>query len=680
MELAFISITSYASAALINSVLLLLLLTSWRGRLQGGLLAIAVLLTVISNVANIFPAYSDALRTSDVFALESLKQAAWALFFARLITIRDNTSTQTLWRLSIAAIIVFFGLSTGLIFFNQDHTLGTGHLLPLAPLIIGSTFLIWQIEQVYRNSNASDRWAIKYLCLGVGGAITFDIILFIDGLLFNQINSAIWAARGFIQAIAAPLIAISATRNPTWDVKVFVSRSVVFFSGSLVAIGSYLLLVALAGYFLKIFGGNWGETLQITLIFAAALTLAIILNSVHLRGQAKQFIARHFYRNKYEYRDEWLHLTQRLSDPAISSPQQEALSAIRDLLSSPRGALWSPNSAGHWRQTCRWEWPNDNTTFQLNDEAIKQLQQQDKLLDLSASEITFLPSALSQGQQPWLLIPLTNQGNIEAIIQLGKSPSQSIQLDWEDNALVSAASYQVAAYLAFHRTIDRLAEARQFEAYNRLSAFLVHDLKNVVAQLQLVVQNAGKHADNPVFIEDAFATVNNAVEKMNNMLHQLRHRHTSQISTTNMAIDIAQLLLDVVSQRSGHFPVPTIEIDTAKPLTTLGNHEQMLNVLLHIVANAQEATDNNGHITIRGTATSSTCRLEIEDSGCGISDDFIKTQLFRPFKTTKGNAGMGIGVYESKEYIESLGGSIEVTSQVGEGTLFKITLPLSSTP
>ncbi|MBL4621268.1 MAG: PEP-CTERM system histidine kinase PrsK, partial [Immundisolibacteraceae bacterium] len=452
---------------------------------------------------------------------------------------------------------------------------------------------------------------------------------------------------------------------------------------SLIAIGTYLLLVAIAGYFLKFFGGNWAETLQTTLIFSAVLALLIIISSVQLRGQAKQFIARHFYRNKYEYRDEWLQLTQRLADPAISSPQQEALSAIRDLLNSPRGALWSTGSDGYWRQACRQEWPATDTTFQLNDEALEQLERQANIIDLSLTKgpanLTFLPPVLCQGQQPWLLIPLISHGNLEALIQLGKSPSQTTQLDWENHALVSAAAFQVAAYLAFHRAINHLAEARQFEAYNRLSAFLIHDLKNVVAQLQLVVQNADKHADNPAFISDAFATVSNAVEKMNTMLHQLRHRHTAQIAVSNSDTNVAKLLQDVVSQRSAYLPIPKIDIPET-PIIVLCNQEKMLNVLLHIVANAQEATDNDGQITIRGATDHSNCRLEIEDSGCGISDEFIKTQLFRPFNTTKGNAGMGIGVYESKEYIHSLGGSIEVTSQVGKGTLFKIILPLGKNP
>ena len=686
MDLAFISTTSYAIAALINSLLLALLFASWRGRLQGGLLIAAVTLTVASNAGNAFHAYSSALGITSVFILETARQGAWALFLIRLVTIRVDTShhrANLLQRISVPATIIFYIFTTGLILSGAERSLPSGQFPPLTPLLIGAIFIIWLIEQLFRNSSPSERWAIKYLCIGVGGAVVFDTVLFIDALLFNQINPGTWAARGFVQALAAPLIAISATRNPHWEVKVFVSRSIVFFSGSLMIVGVYLLLIALAGYFLKAFGGDWGETLQATLIFAALLGLIVIMSSVQLRGQVKQFIARHFYRNKYEYRDEWLQLTQRLSDPSVSSPQQIALSAMRDLLDSPRGALWSPDNNGRWQQTCRWEWPRNDKVLTLGGGEIEQLQNQAKIIDLTPSgdqaNRVFLPPALSEGQQPWLLIPLNSHGKLEGLIQLGESHSQSHQLDWEDIALVTAASHQVAAYLAFHSATNALTEARQFEAYNRLSAYLVHDLKNVVAQLQLVVQNSHKHANNPEFITDAFKTVGNAVEKMNAMLYQLRHRHASQTNETKNNTDIGALLAEVISLRNTSKPQPQLMIDAGVTLTVRCNHERMLNVILHLVQNAQEATDNNGKITIKGSLSGPDCLLEIEDTGCGITEEFIRTGLFQPFRTTKGNAGMGIGVHESKEYIESLGGSITVTSKVGTGTKFTITLPMPST-
>jgi GAF domain-containing protein len=175
---------------------------------------------------------------------------------------------------------------------------------------------------------------------------------------------------------------------------------------------------------------------------------------------------------------------------------------MRELLESPGGALWATDSNGTWRQTSCYEWPIDKQPIQLNQQAIETLQQDGKIINLTGLSDTAnseWPPALLNGKQPWLLIPLNSHGKLQAIIQIGQSHSLPTQLDWEDVALVTAASHQVGAYLAFHQATDALAQARQFEDYNRLSAFLVHDLKNVVGQLQLLVQNSRQHAPSVVF-------------------------------------------------------------------------------------------------------------------------------------------------------------------------------------
>lgn len=684
MDLAVITTVSYASAAFINSLLLLLLLSSWRGRLQGGLLLVAVLLTIISTSAGAWHAYTGYLTLPSILAVDNLRQGAWALFILRLLQSRAAVANDPgrflPWAMPLASS-AFIAVSA-LLFWQAGQWLPeTPAPLP-GPLLVGAIFLIWLIEQLFRNSSAPDRWAIKHLCIGVGGVVVFDAILFIDALLFNQINPQTWAARGFVQAIATPLIAISATRNPSWEVKVFVSRGVVFFTGSLMVTGGYLMMVAAAGYFLKVFGGDWGDTLLATLLFTALLGLIVLLSSAQLRGLMKQFITRNFYRNKYEYRDEWLKLTKRLAATDIASPEEAALTAVCDLLGSPGGAVWSMDNNGHWRQTCHYEWPADESVLELDNELTEQLLREGNIIDLTRLATSdrgtgSWPAPLTQGKQPWLLMPLNSHDKLQAIFQISQSHSLPTQLDWEDIALVTAAGHQVASYLAFHRAIEALTQARQFEAYNRLSAFLIHDLKNVVAQLKLVVQNSQKHGDNPEFVADAFSTVDNAAGKMSAMLLQLKHRHVAAETAQPSLTDMGKLLEEVVAQTRVRKPSPILHRDQTMELLVRCNPDRMLNVLLHLVQNAQEATDSSGQINLTITAEREKCRLTIADSGCGMSAAFISNGLFRPFKTTKGNAGMGIGVYESKEYIEAIGGRIDVTSEVGTGTQFFITLPLA---
>ena len=100
--------------------------------------------------------------------------------------------------------------------------------------------------------------------------------------------------------------------------------------------------------------------------------------------------------------------------------------------------------------------------------------------------------------------------------------------------------------------------------------------------------------------------------------------------------------------------------------------------MVHLIKNAQEATPKEGQIDVRVKHKQGMAVIEIEDTGCGMDDEFINNRLFRPFETTKGNAGMGIGVYETREYIRSLNGNMAVESDLGSGTKFTLTVPLET--
>jgi putative PEP-CTERM system histidine kinase len=114
------------------------------------------------------------------------------------------------------------------------------------------------VEQVYRSTRPEDRWAIKFLCLGLGGLFVYDFYLYANAALFNAMDAQVWAARGYVAALVTPLIAVSAARNPEWAAPVGLSRSMAFHTASLLGAGIYLLLMAGAGYYLRLFGGEWG--------------------------------------------------------------------------------------------------------------------------------------------------------------------------------------------------------------------------------------------------------------------------------------------------------------------------------------------------------------------------------------------------------------------------------------
>ena len=96
---------------------------------------------------------------------------------------------------------------------------------------------------------------------------------------------------------------------------------------------------------------------------------------------------------------------------------------------------------------------------------------------------------------------------------------------------------------------------------------------------------------------------------------------------------------------------------------------------MHLIQNAIEATPKDGQVLVRLSRQESNAIVEVKDTGHGMSEEFIRERLFKPFDSTKA-AGMGIGVFEIREYVRELEGHLEVTSQPSNGTTFRVILPL----
>jgi putative PEP-CTERM system histidine kinase len=279
----------------------------------------------------------------------------------------------------------------------------------------------------------------------------------------------------------------------------------------------------------------------------------------------------------------------------------------------------------------------------------------------------------SKEKQIWLIIPLFRENDVEAFVILTRAKVFR-RLNWEDHDLLKTVGMQLANALALSRASDALAKSRQFEAYNRFSAYLVHDLKNLVAQISLIVRNAEVHKQNPEFIDDAIETLENVVHKIDSILGQLKKGNIK--TESKMLINLCDIIKDVFIQQAAN--KPTLQILTNEnAILILGDKEKMTAVLGHLVQNAQDATPDNGFVKLELSKDAKHAIIKIMDNGSGMDNKFISERLFKPFDTTKGNAGMGIGVYEARDYILKHEGQIFVDSEVGQGTLFTIELPLA---
>ena len=671
----------YGLVSGLYAVLVILLLTSWRGRTIGGYLIAACLVSVVWSGLLAHQTASGSLNPLLLFVVEVLRTGVWITFIARLLAEIGvgrliRVLAHSVWPLVLAA-----GLYVWVAYRYLGGNGDLGVVLIPGGLAIALTGLVL-IEQLYRNSAPESQWSLKLLVLGLGGMFAYDLFLYSQALLFNAIDTTTWLARGPVNLFFVPLIAVAARRNPTWDLRIFVSRQVIFYSTTLVAVGLYLLLMSAGGYLIIRYGGSWGDVVRVVFFAGAGVVLVTLLFSNTLRARAKVFFSKHFYHNKYDYRDEWLRLVSTLSKFQDSSTRQVVIEAMAQIIESPSGLLWVLDAQDKsYRHAASYKSDEQVPDIAMDDEVVAFIMKDGWLIDLeeySREPDRYkglqLPEWLDRMRLAWLIVPLMTGQQLFGLVLLYKAPGPP-RLNYEDRDLLKTVGSHIAVHLAQEQSDSLLAEVQQFETYNRLTAFLMHDLNNLIAQQSLIVSNAEKHKRNPEFVDDAIQTIANSVERMKGVMAQLKR---GEAESRAKSTDVNFLVAAAVDRCAGKKPVPNLQMDASGVELTV-NAEEFTMVITHLLRNAQDATPPGGNIDVVLEANDNRLLIMIEDTGCGMSAQFVRDRLFRPFDSTKGVQGMGIGAYQAREFARKLGGELKVFSEVGKGTRVTMSLQVSKT-
>ncbi len=669
-----IGTSGYFLASCAYAVFILLLLAARNKTLAGGLVLLAAFLVFSSSLTAALQSKQE-FSLLIVMAIETFKVAVWSILI--ICTQANITTVKEL--ISHPKVKQYFQIFSGL----SVLCWGAALFLPDSVKFLFSLFLLlnlWLLvllEQLYRNADVKVKWAIWSLIIALGMATVFDFVLFAQAAMVNQLDFSYWYARGFIAAIGMPLILVSTRRIKDWSVDVFVSREVVFYSSMLLISGVYLLLLAIAGYVINYFGGAWGDVISIAFIILGGSVLAALLITERLRREVKVFITKHFFANKYDYRVEWLKSIEQLEIGENNDCYHTATHIMCSSLNIHQGALIKKITPTQYQ-------PLYQQNFQLEQNELHFLVAVDQFCQQHGWIIDIRELAMVEESYPGLVLDARacEQKNIDIIIPIfmNKSvygffllalPEEQGVLNWEDRDLLFSISKQLSNYLSLNEANESLAESKQFDAFNRMSAFLVHDLKNIQAQLALINSNAKRHRDNPAFIDDVFETIDSATGRLDKVLTQLRNKQV--VESTKKSTDVQTLIERVVEQRNIQLPKISVQLVIDSMISI--DEETFFSVLNHLLQNAQEATTASGWVKINAEIISNNLHIAIVDNGCGMTMDFIKNRLFKPFDTTKGNAGMGIGVYEAKQFVESIGGTMQVTSFENEGSIFTLIIP-----
>jgi len=643
----------------------------------------AVLCTAVWGAIGLADLYSTKVVTSHLaLAVDQLRYGAWSgvlLLLVRPMAGQLGASRARLWAALPALLLVLGLLANALLGIEGMAMAGVAHVL-LVSQLFWPVFGLLLVEQVLRNQVDQKRWAAKPLCLGLGGLFIYDVYLFSQAVMFGGFDGDALAARSLVHAVVMPLLLMASSRSERWLSRVQVSKTAAFYSASLLLIGAYLLFIAAVGYYVRFFGGTWGGALQVALLFAALVLLTVLAASGSLRARLRVFLGKNFFSYRYDYRLEWLRFTAMLS--TRSSPQEVGALVVRglaDMVECSAGAMWFKALGDHaFVQSAGINLPELAAEEPTDSPFARLMAEREWIIDLRATrtgasmadEAALLPRWLDDLPDAWLVVPLLVADEMLGFVVLAR-PRTQVVLDWEVRDLLKTAARQAAGFLAQMHATEALLEARKFDAFNRMSAFVVHDLKNIITQLSLMMKNAERHRDNPEFQQDMLLTVESSLDKMRQMMLQLREgdKPAGVASGVELA-PILQRIETAATQRGRR-----LELQIEDKVATRGHAQRLERVIGHLVQNALDATPGSGRVWARLAQSSGRALLEVGDTGVGMSADFVQHRLFRPFNSTK-SSGMGIGSYESFQYIKELGGSIEVKSELGQGTVVTLLMPL----
>ncbi|HRD33062.1 MAG TPA: PEP-CTERM system histidine kinase PrsK [Rhodocyclaceae bacterium] len=674
-----IAFWGYLLASLAYVLFGLYLGLGWRGGRPGGALILA---TAASAV------------WAAVCALQALVSSAWIEHLARLLDILRSTTwfgfvlvlLEPLYRERVRSFLWFGVVVVAVALFAvifDALPVYSGHSpasIVLGSFLAMSVYGLVLVEQLYRGLPIGSRWGLKPLCLALAAGYIFELYFFADGFLFVRADPDVWAVRGIVFATVIPLIAISAARSPSWTLRIAVSREVIFHSTALAISGLYLLLIAAAGYYVRYVGGSWGRALQLTLLFGGLLLFGVLFFSGTQRAKLRVFLNKHLFPYRYDYRVEWQRFTQALSSAGDTLDLgQSVIKALADQVESSGGVLWLRNDEGQFRMHARLNHPASEAVEDAKSGLCRFLDEREWVINLEEFRGTTdhydglkLPHWLSTLPDAWLVVPLKSSGNLIGFVVLN-TPRTAFEVNWEVLDLLKSAQRQAASYLAQMLAAEALLESRKFDSFNRMSAFVVHDLKNLVAQLSLMLKNAERHRNNPAFQDDMIETVVHVEARMRTLMKQLQEKTSAD---PRKPVDLIGMIERIAMGKRHQLPRVDVVQPPGTPLLVNAHSERLERIIGHVVQNALDACNGDGKVEVRvERLADESGAVVVEDSGKGMSETFMRDRLFKPFQTDKIN-GMGIGVFETQQYLKELGGSIRYESEVGRGTRASILLPL----
>ncbi|MGL5018830.1 MAG: XrtA/PEP-CTERM system histidine kinase PrsK [Luteolibacter sp.] len=557
---------------------------------------------------------------------------------------------------------------------------GKGWLMLVLVLTLG---VIINLEKTFRASVGMSRWRIKYMFLGMAMIFGVKIYTLSQMLLFSAYDPALSRLATLGVILGCCLISIGHFRSGFGEIDLYPSRAVLQGSLTILLAGGYFLIVGVLAQVVKMMGGMASFPAQALVVLLGLVGLTVLLLSDRFRTGLQRFVSRHFQRAEHDFRKVWTEFTKRtssvLDETTLAVNAAEVISKNFDVLGVTvfRASVDPP--ALHCLSST--EKQRAHTQTDLDRPAISAIRMLGKPFNLEDLKTPWAdivrracPTQFDHGGDR-LAIPLVASEQLVGLVVLADRVN-GVPYSHEEMDLLGCIGDQLAGAFLNQSLTEKVLQAKELEAFQTISTFFVHDLKNAANSLNLTLQNLPIHFDDPEFRVDAVRTVGRTVERINQMILKLSSlRHELQLRRLPCRLDLlCAEVLDGLDPEMGGRGVIHRDLQVV-PECAL-DLEAIQSVVTNLVVNAREAMVGPGDIHVATRTENGRLLLSVADEGSGMNADFIKNQLFRPFHSTK-TKGLGIGMFQCKKIVEAHQGSITVESTPEQGTCFTLLFPIT---
>ena len=688
----WLSLAAFLASAVAGAVAAILLFRAQSNSAHRSLAALLAA-TAVAHAANgaILIDGAHALYWRMCSMIAELLQPAALLYvgLAFLQPVERPNDAPTLWRARTIGVIGLFLsalVAVGRVFEWQAFPGGQtaivmsswGHVA-LIFIVIAMALSLAHLELVLRASREPARHRLKFIIIGLGGLAGYQIYQASQMLLLSIWQPEQVLVSSIVTVMALALIAYGLWRSRLREVLVhtYISQQALFGSVTFIVIGIYLLAVGALGEWFRRTNQPLGVGLSIVVVFGALVVLAIAAFSKTVRADIRRFLSRNFYRSKYDYRAQWLRVTETFQEAA---EKETIMDRLLDLLiqtfPTRTISIWSFREADRMflqiRSMVSEKAPvplpvsHPVITVLATQEGPVLLDQRGPLEERDGTRDSLATSGVV------LCFPIRAQGQLKAFMALGK-PLHGEDYGADDCDLLQGISHYVGALLSHAALAEDRQASAELEALHRFSVFCLHDLKNLAARLSLVAQNAESHGRDPAFQESVMRTVSDTAKKMTGLMSKLALKSFKPgVAGTTEWVNISEIIEEIVAPLRSDANV-RIHMNLGPLPRLMAAREQIHQVLLNVVLNARQAIAGSGEIKLTAQESHGGIVILVEDTGRGIPSAMLDT-LFRPSQSSR-PGGLGIGLYQCKQIVEAHKGTIQIKSTVGAGTQVRIELP-----